>query len=250
MRDHLPLLALTTTMAALAAGPLAAQQPAQPAMHMMARVPEIVTMAQGEARLAPDRATIYIGVQTRAKTAEEAGEENAKKQQAVIAAIRSQGIGEDQISTVNYSVYPEQQYHPERGDKEPRIVGYNVTNTVRVEVRNIDQVGSLIDAALAKGANSINSLEFYSSNEDTARRKALAEAVSRARGDAEALAKGAGGQIGDLIELSSTGTSNPPRPLPMMMTQARAAEATPINPGEQTITVSVTARWKFVSGEK
>ncbi|HEY9514899.1 MAG TPA: SIMPL domain-containing protein [Gemmatimonadaceae bacterium] len=251
MRHRLPLLACTALLAAFVAGQLAAQQPTQPAMHMMAPIPEIVTGAQGEARMTPDRATIYIGVQTRAETAEKAGEENAKRQQAVIAAIRARGIGQDQISTVNYSVYPEQQYHPERGDKEPKIVGYNVTNTVRVEVRNIGQVGALIDEALAKGANSINSLDFYSSNEDDARRMALSEAVSRARGDAEALAKGAGGRIGDLIELSSAGMINPPRPMPMMMAMdARAKEATPINPGEQTITVTVTARWRFLSGEK
>jgi uncharacterized protein YggE len=105
---------------------------------------------------------------------------------------------------------------------------------------------------LAKGANAINSLDFYASNQDEARRSALAAAVARARGDAEALAKGAGGALGDLLEVSSAPMVSPPRPYPMMMGKAErmAADITPINPGEQTLTVTVTARWRFVSGSK
>lgn len=251
MRHRLSSLATLIALGmSLTASVAAGQQPGHPSMQdMMKPVPEIVTSAQGEARYTPDRAHIYIGVQTRAETAEKAGAENAKKQQAVIDAILSLGIGKDQISTVNYNVYPEQQYHPERGDQEPRIVGYNVTNTVRVDIRDIAKVGPVIDAALSKGANNINSLDFYASNEDGTRRGALAEAVARARGDAEALAKGAGGRLGDLIELSSAAYT-PPRPVPvMMMAEAKASAATPINPGEQTLTVTVTARWRFVPGQ-
>ena len=246
-------LSLIASMAFLGA-PLAVWgqqpgQPGQPEMHMMARVPEIVTSAQGEAQYTPDRAHIYIGVQTRAKTAKEAGEENAKKQEAVIAAIQSLGIPKERISTVNYSVYPEQQYNPQQGDKEPRIVGYNVSNSVRVDIHDVSKVGTIIDAALAKGANNINSLDFYSSNQDSTRRQALAEAVQRARGDAEALARGAGGQLGELIELSSAPAFQPPQPQPYFsMARAEAAPTTPVNPGEQTLTVTVTARWKFVAG--
>lgn len=234
------------------ATPLAAQQ--QPAQHMemMGRVPEVITSAQGEARVTPDRATIYIGVQTRATTAAQAGAENARKQRLVIDTLRALGIAEAQISTIGYNVYPEQVFQPDKGDKAPRIVGYNVTNVVRVEVRKLDKLGALLDAVLAKGANTINSLDFWASNQDEARRSALSAAVGRARGDAEALAKGAGGELGDLLEVSSAPTSSPPVPYPAVKMEAMrsAAVPTPINPGEQTITVNVTARWRFVSGTK
>lgn len=227
------------------------QQPGRPGMRMMTREPEIVTSAQGEAQYTPDRAHIYIGVQTRAKTAQEAGAENARKQEAVIAAIQSLGIPKERISTVNYSVYPEQQYNPQQGDKEPKIVGYNVSNTVRVDIHDISQVGAIIDTALAKGANNINSLDFYSSNQDSTRREALDEAVQRARADAEALARSAGGQLGDLIEINSAAVNVPPRPVPLMaMARVESASATPVAPGEQTLTVTVTTRWKFVAGER
>lgn len=233
--------------------PLGAQQVASPAGPVSpVRPPSISTTAQGEARVTPDRATIYIGVQTRAATAAQASAENARKQRAVIDTLHAMGIPEAQISTTSFNVYPEQSFQPDKGDRAPRIVGYNVTNTVRVEVRKIDQLGRLLDAALAKGANSINSLDFSSSNEDEARRQALAQAVQRARADAEALAHGAGGRLGDLVELSSIPMSGGPRPLVgNVMGMARAEVApTPISAGEETITVSVVARWRFVGGEK
>lgn len=231
--------------------PLAAQQPTPTPDRMMMHepTPEVATSAEGEAQVTPDRATISIGVQTRAKTAKEAGAENARRQQAVIDTLRALGIPADQISTVGYNVYPEQVYHPDQGDKEPRIVGYNVINTVRVEVRQLDKLGSVIDAALAKGANGINSLELSASNIDEARRSALASALARARGDAEALARAAGGSLGALIE-ATTAEATPPRMFKNaeMMSVRQAAAPTPISPGEQTIHVTVTARWRFAPG--
>lgn len=229
---------------------LAAQQPAPSAPVLREPTPEIITTGTGEARMTPDRATVSIGVHTQAATAAKASAENARKQQAVIDTLRAMGIPANQITTVNYSVYPEQSYHPDQGDKEPKIVGYNVNNTVQVEVQKIDRVGALIDAALAKGANGINSLEFSASNTDSARRAALADALASARGDAEALAQAAGGTLGMMIE-ASTSFVVPPRPLMGMaarMVAGGEATPTPINPGEQTIHVNVTTRWRFAPG--
>jgi uncharacterized protein YggE len=212
--------------------------------------PVVVTSAQGEARVTPDRATIFIGVETRGSTAARASADNARKQRSVIDTLRVLGVAASDIATVSYNVSPEQRYRPEQGDTVPKVVGYVVSNTVRVEVRALAQLGALIDAALAKGANAINSLQFYSSNEDAARRSALAAAVERARGDAAALAAAAGGNLGELLEVSSS-AGFPPRPYAAVMARrVDAAEATPISPGEQTVTVTVTARWKFVGGRE
>jgi uncharacterized protein YggE len=208
------------------------------------QVPQIVTMGIGEARVAPDRATILIGVQSRASTAALAGADNARRQKAILDTLRAIGLSGDQLSTINYSVSPEMQYSPNGGT--PKVTGYVVSNNVRVEVRRLDDVGRVIDAALAKGANEISSLSFSSSKADSVRRAALAEAVSVARADAEALARAAGGSLGGLLELS---TGSPPiRPMMEMSLSksAMAAQRTPIEPGEQTITANVTARWSFV----
>lgn len=223
--------------------PLSAQQPT--IIPTIDQVPQIAVTARGEIKVTPDRANIQISVQTRAATAAAAANENATKQAAVIAALRALGLTADQISTINYNVYPEQRYEP---NKEPAIIGYNVTNTVSVDVRKLSQVGPVIDAALSKGANMISSLQFYASNTDDARRTAIASAVQKARADADAAARAAGGSIGDLLEISIGAYSVPP-PRPMMRVSAAMAEQaqTPINPGEQTLSVDVSTRWRFNS---
>jgi len=206
--------------------------------------PQIVTSASGEARLTPDRANILVGVQTRAPTAAAAARENNARQQAIIAAITATGIPKEQTSTENYNVYAETR--SDRAGQNPTVIGYVVTNVVRVEVRRTDQVGPVIDAALAKGANQINSLEFFSSNTDAGRRQALTEAIAKARGDAEAMARAAGGGLGQLLELS-TAEVGPPRPLYRAAAMMdKSAAPTPIEPGELTLHVAVTGRWQFV----
>jgi hypothetical protein len=204
-----------------------------------------MVVGRGEVKVTPDRATIQISVQTRAATAAAAATENAAKQQSVLNALRALGLGSDQLSTVNYNVYPEQRYQE---GKDPEIVGYNVTNTVLVEVRKLNQVGSVIDAALSHGANMITSLQFSASNTEAARRSAIAMAIEKARADADAAARAARGTLGTLLEINIGAYSPvPPRPVVMMRVAASAPE-TPINPGEDSVTVEVTTRWRFNPG--
>lgn len=233
----------------VACSPLTAQQPAGPLSNPTGAPPQIVTSALGETRVVPDRAMIEVTVQTRAATAAAAASQNAQKQRAVVAALRAQGLQAEQISTVNYNVHPDMRHDP-RGVEEPRITGYVVTNSVRAELREVDKVGTVIDAALAAGANMISSLQFYSANTDMARRSALAAAVAKARGDAEALAQAAGGSLGELLELS-TAELGIPRPMyaaGRMTMQAVGSADTQIEPGQQTVNVQVVARWSFVRG--
>jgi uncharacterized protein YggE len=210
-------------------------------------IPQISVSGRGEIKVSPDRATIQISVQTRASTAAAAAAENANKQQSVLTALRALGLGNDQLSTINYNVYPEQRY--EQG-KEPVIVAYNVTNTILVDVRKLSQVGPVIDAALAHGANMITSLQFYASNTETARRSAIAIAIEKARADAEAAARAARGSLGTLLGID-IGAYSPPPPRPMMMmAKGVAAQAdTPINPGEETLSVEVNTRWRFIPAQ-
>jgi hypothetical protein len=209
--------------------------------------PQIAVSARGETRVNPDRATIQISVHTRATTAAGAATENATKQKAVFDALRALGFQSEQLSTINYNIYPEQRYEPNR---EPVIIGYNVTNTLLVDVRKLPLVGPAIDAALSKGANMITSLQFYASNTEDARRTAITTAVQKARTDAETAARAAGGTLGGLLEIT-VGAYHAPPPRPMVMARDMAANAaaqeTPINPGEQTVSVDLTTRWSFIS---
>ena len=208
--------------------------------------PSIVVTGRGEERVVPDRARISLGVQTQAPTAAAAASQNARLQRAVLDTLRALGIAADQISTSDYNVFPEQQY--DQQNRRARIVGYNVQNTVIVELRKIDQVGAVLDATLAKGANNVSSLTFYYSDVQTAQRRALGRAVEAARAEAEVIATAAGGRIGELIEISSVPQADGPRPMMAeMRVKADASAPTPISEGSQVIVGTVAARWRFVS---
>lgn len=211
--------------------------------------PTIATSGSGEAKVTPDRAAVMVNVQTRAATAAAAASENARRTTAVLDALGKLGLPKSQLSTEGYTVYPETRY--DQNGQAPRVTGYVVTNTVRAETHRPEQVGAIVDAALGAGANMINGLSFYATSIDEPRREAIADAVASARADAEAMARAAGGSLGSLIELSTQGPTVPPRPMYDMAAMSRkeaVAVPTPMNPGEQTINVYVSARWQFVPG--
>jgi hypothetical protein len=209
-------------------------------------VPQIITSGTGETQVTPDRARIDIAVETRGATAAAAAAENARISTVVLTRIRGVGLTDQQLSTWGYNVRPEYDYN--RTDGRPRIIGYMARNTVRADVRRIDQVGQVIDAAISGGANNIGALDFYSSNLEMARQRALAQAVERARSDAQVMAAAAGGRLGPLLELSSSFQT--PAPIPYMArmeVSAVQADQTPVSPGERTVTATVNARWRFIA---
>lgn len=248
LKRAVALTTLTLAVAASAAAPpVAAQEPAPPVVREFPAT--ISGSASSDVKFVPDRATIRISVQTRATSAAAAASENARKQNAVLSALRSLGMSNEQLSTADYNVSPEYRYEP---NKTPTLVGYTVTNSIVADVRDVAQIGKVLDAALSNGANMVSSLEFYSSNTDAARRQAVASAVAKARAEADVAARAAGGTLGTLMQLNISGPGSyppPPPPRPMSMLAGKVAEATPINPGEQTLTVSVTASWHFVAGK-
>jgi uncharacterized protein len=211
-----------------------------------AQPPRITTSGEAQVRVTPDRATVLIGVQTRGTTAAAAGASNARIQKAILDTLKAMGLGADQLATQNFSVNPEMQYPPAGGPG--KVVGYTVSNVVRVELRRVEQVGPVIDASLTKGANQINSVQFTSSTASDARRTAMADAVRDARADAEALARAAGGTLGPVIEITSS--APPIRPMfgEIAMRTASKAIDTPIEPGEQVISATVSVIWQFIPG--
>lgn len=231
-----------TVASLILASTLPAQAPAVPP------VPQIVVNATSEVKVSPDRATISIGVQSRAATAAAASAQNSTKQRAVIDAIKAKGVPAEQITTSGFSVIPETRYDRE-GQQAPRTTSYLVVNTVTVELKRIDQVGPVIDASLAAGANQINSLGFGVQSADSARRSALSAAMAKARADAEVIARAAGGSLGNLLEATIIDYGTP---RPMFMRSEMAAQvadkSVPVEPGMETISAGVSVRWQFVPG--
>lgn len=200
----------------------------------------ITVTGMGQVEVSPDEATLNFAVETSAATSEEAAQQNAQRMERVIAALVAAGIPRDEVETRNFSVYPEY-VTDERGDN-PRVRGYRVTNQVSVETQRLDDVGALIDAALAAGANRIDGISFGLSDPQAAEADALREAVARARASAETLAQALGVPLGPLMHASTN--AEPVRPFPVAFRRDVALESvqafdTPIQPGEQMVEARV-----------
>ncbi len=226
----------------LAGSSLAAQQVSRESQ------PSLITVsARGEIQAVPDRAYILLSVQTRNVSAAGAAGENASKQTAVIAALRSLGLTASQISTQNYTVTPETRN--DTGNHTPRVVSYLVSNSLRVEVSDLSLVGKIIDSSLSHGANEVASVSFFESNADQLYQDALTLAVSNAKAQANVMAVAAGGHLGGLVELNSAGERFPSPVMGNVRMATFAATETPIMPGQDRISASVTGKWIFVPNQ-
>ena len=210
---------------------------------------QIVVSATEEVEVTPDRARLTLTIETRARTAAQAGSDNARIQTAILDTLAKLGVPAAQLQTVGVSVQPEYEY-PSQGGR-PTITGYVARNGVRVELRRISLVGTVMDAGLTKGANQVDGLHFFASSTEQVRREALRVAVQRARQDADAMAAAAGGRITGVIELTSGAPAGPQMEFGPQLMMARGAAVadtpTPIEAGTIKVVVTVTARFGYGS---
>lgn len=213
-----------------------------------AREPEITASGRGEVKLAPTYAALMVNIETRASTAVTAASQNAQKVETVMKALRAAGLSEKDIATAGYNLQQMYDYSSNRQAPEP--IGFSANTMIRAEVRRLESLGRVIDAAIAAGTTGISGIQYFASNAEEARRSAMSQAVREARTDADVLARAAGGSLGRLIALNSGGVSQPfPRDMMLAGGQARAAGApTNIVPGELNISAMVSGRWEFIPG--
>lgn len=191
--------------------------------------------SQAEASRAPDIATISAGVVTQAADGNTAMRQNATQMTQVMAAIRKAGIAERDIQTSGVMLNPQYDY---RDNQAPKITGYQATNTVSLKVRKIADLGQVLDALAAQGANEINGPTFEIDQPDPVYDQARLDALKKAQARAETYAKGLGLKVRRIVSISESGSGGAPRPV-MMMARAKAADATPVSPGETTLSVSI-----------
>jgi len=191
----------------------------------------------GEASGTPDIATITVGVQTVAPTAIDASKQNEALISRVMAALKKSGIADRDIQTADYSIWPEQRHDP-KGTGEVTITGYRVNNTVRVVVRDLGKLGSVLGTITGAGANTINGINFGIDDTDALETRAREAAMADARAKAEALARLAGVELGEVLTLSMSSGGGYPRPM-ARMAMADDEMAPSISAGELSIGVNV-----------
>jgi uncharacterized protein YggE len=198
----------------------------------------ITVMAQGKASAEPDLAMITIGVETRESTAGLAAEENNDRMADVMDALLAVGVAEEDIQTIDYSIRAEIDWD----DDEHRVIGYVVTNSVLVKMRDMDKVGDVLDAVTEAGANNIYGIQFTFDDPAELREQARAEAMAEARKKAEALAQLAGVRLGSPRQISESSTEAAPYYLDQMYAPVESAvggRGATISAGQLEVTVQV-----------
>jgi uncharacterized protein YggE len=238
---------MTSVLAGAAALGLAyavAPSPADAQTRLIEVNPDRSIEVVGEASVTatPDLARVTLGVTTTGKEASDAMAANAKATTALIAALKGEGIAAADIQTSSLSVSPAFS-NPSAGS--PSIVGYNVGNMVTVTVRELSRLGALIDKAVASGGNAVYGVAFGENDPSALIDKARPLALADARRKVEIYAAAAGTKVGRLMELSEGATAQPAPIAQRVYASAMRAAPTPIEPGQDKLTVTVTARYEL-----
>ncbi len=245
-------LTLALALASLAA-PLAAQAHEASSGPVVAPGNTMLSLsAEGRSNKAPDLAVFSAGVSNQGKTAGEALSANSADMNKVIAALKRAGIADRDIQTSNLNLNPI--YQPQRQlpdgtiePAQPKIIGYQVNNTVNVRQRNLAQFGRVLDTLVAAGANQINGPSFQMDDADAATDEARTQAMKKARARANLYASAAGLRVLRILTISEGGGYAPPPPI--MYTRAAMADgmekATPVAAGEVSLTSTVTVLFEL-----
>ena len=186
----------------------------------------------GVVKTQPDTATTSFGVTTQAGTAQEATAQNAEAMAKVIDALKRAGVDPKDLQTQLVSLDP-------RYDQQGRaVVGYSASNSVSAIVRKLSQVGDVIDAAIAAGANNVSGPSLSRGDRDKLYRDALDSAMADAKAKAAVLAKAAGVSVGAVQSMTEGQQGGGPVPLTFAAARLDAA-ATPIEAGTTSITATV-----------
>lgn len=196
----------------------------------------LTVTGEGEARIAPDMATIQLGVTTQAASAAEAMRQNAQGQTAVIDALTGAGIEAADVQTSGLSLNPVMDYGEGRA---PTVTGYQASNMVSVRVTDVPRLGEVLDAIVAAGANEINGISFTRDDSAATEDQARRAAVEDARHKAGILAEAAGLTLGPVLVLRDSPDPQGPRPMMMEARAASDAAGVPIAAGEVAMTAMV-----------
>jgi uncharacterized protein YggE len=204
----------------------------------------------GEVMATPDTAYVTSGVTSQGATAQEALAANTKDMAALIDVLKASGVAGEDIQTSGFSVNPNYVYSDQKDANgyqlPPKIVGYTVTNSVTVHVRDLAILGTMLDKEVSVGANTINGINFAVEDPSELYAQARRAAFADAKGKAELYAEAAAVQLGAIQQINEQqGYTQPPQPY---MVKAMAATAdrsapVPVEAGQLTFTIDVNVNW-------
>jgi len=198
---------------------------------------------QGKVLAKPDIGQVDLTVLSDAKTVATAQTDNTAKMNKITQAMKDFGIKDEDLQTANYSIYPQYQYTAGKNI----IIGYEVAQTLRVKIRNLDKIGDVLGQAATLGANQVGSLTFTFDDVEGIRSQARQKAIDQAKQKAEDLAKTLGVALGKVTSFSESSNGGPiPYYAPQGMGIGGGGGGAPdIQTGQNEVTVDVTISYEI-----
>jgi uncharacterized protein len=205
----------------------------------------ITVKGDGRIKVKPDTATLSLGVQATARTATDALTQTNASAASLIAALKDGGIGDDDIATSGLSIYPQ------FNEGGVAVSGYHASNDVTVIVRDISKTGQIIDVAAGSAGDhiTVGGVSFFTDDVEAVIGLARVEAINNARKRAREYAEAAGVTLGAVQQISELSIGSPQPLFARAATMDFQRSSTPIEPGMQDLSVSVTVVFGLVSAE-
>lgn len=208
---------------------------------------------KGEIYLKPDLAIIDFSVVSEAKTVDRAMAENVEKMNNVIFSVKQEGLDEKDLKSTYFNLSPLYEYQKEEieiylySPGKRVLVGYEVTQTLQVKIRDLNKIGTIIEKATGSGANQVSSLQLTIDKQEELKEQVRAEAIEKTKAKAERLASRLGLKLVRITNFNESGEV--PYfygPSEVKGLGGEAAPAIPeIQAGENKITVTVTITYEI-----
>lgn len=206
----------------------------------------ITVTGDGKISYVPNIANVSLTVSTEAGTASEAWQKNGETVKKLFQALKSLGIDEKDLKTTGVHVNPKY-FHPK--GEPPELIGYTVTYNLTVTVRKLNEVGQVLDALVANGADRLAGISFTHDGLEELIDQARAKAVAEARKKAEIYIKGAGASLGQVVTISE-GHHVPYRHFQMELMAKGGHDSLPIAAGKEDLSVTVTVTYTIKNSHK
>jgi uncharacterized protein YggE len=241
------ILALAIMTAMLVAAPFTSAQTPTPSED----VRTISVSGTGRITAEPDTADIFFGVESRNEDLSVAQDEVSAATEKLTTTLTENGVEADDIQTATYNITPVNEY--DRSGNFERVDHYLVTLVLQVTVRDIEQVGTILDQGVAAGATYVGSISFYVADPAPYMSQAREAAVNDARTKADDYARLSGALITGVYSLEETSA---PAPAPQefymedvaMAADAEAQRSVPVSPGTTEIVVTVNVVYSIDAG--
>jgi uncharacterized protein YggE len=209
--------------------------------------PTLSVQGAGVVRVAPDIATVRLGISVEGDSASSVQAQANAVASAILDAVQSEGIAERQVQTARLQLFPIYARQVPGENNTPRIIGYRASNTVTIRVESLSEVGDVIDAGLEAGANQLEGVGFGLDDDREAREDALRQAVGEARSKAEVMADALDVDLDGILSISEGGVfiQQPVMPVMEARLAAQADSSTPVAPGEVEVRANVSIQYRI-----